>query len=267
MFIGGLALPFSNLRWEAGLFGRFMQVALRNALAELLLESLRFPAKADALHLLMAYCTEAEKGNPWVVLDTLGVDSHEEALKTLADLGLLQITEGAIGLPPEFQADRSALRAKAGMYERVLAQMIREEGEGVGRALTQAAVLFNEGLYFEVHELLEAFWMAEEDLLRKRFLQGLIQIAAGFHHLSNGNSEGAVSLLREGSEKLKGYRPTYLGVELEGVLEGIEQCSGALEQLGPHGLAAFDPSLIPKMKISLQPSGASRQLSGISPQP
>jgi len=244
-----------------------MQVALRNALAELLLEILRFPAKADALHLLMACCTEAEKGNPWVALDTLDVDGHEEALRLLANLGLLQIAEGAIGLPPEFQADRSALQAKAGVYARVLAQVIWEEGEGVGRALKQAAVLFNEGLYFEVHELLEAFWMTEEDLLRKRFLQGLIQIAVAFHHLSNGNDRGAVSLLREGSEKLKGYRPGDLGVELEGVLEGIERCGKALEHLGPHGLAAFDPSLIPKMRVSLQPSGVSRQRSGISPQP
>lgn len=242
-----------------------MQVALRNALAELLLEVLRFPAKTDALHLLMAYCAEVEKGNPWVALDTLDVEGHEEALKTLADLGLLQITEGAVGLPLEFQADRSALRAKAGVYKRVLARMIREEGEGVGRALTQAAVLFNEGLYFEVHELLEAFWMTEEDLFRKRFLQGLIQVAVAFHHLLNGNYDGALSLLREGSERLKGYRPSYLGVELEGVLEGIERCRGTLELLGPHGLTAFDPSLIPKMKVSLQPSGVSRQLSGISP--
>ena len=55
--------------------------------------------------------------------------------------------------------------------------------------------------------------------------------------------------MKEGSEKVRGYRPGSLGVELEGFFEGIERCGEAFEQLGPHGLKAFDRSLIPKMDV------------------
>ncbi|MBI3989782.1 MAG: DUF309 domain-containing protein [candidate division NC10 bacterium] len=226
-----------------------MNVALRNALAELLLTALRSPEKAQALHLLVAYCVRAAEGSPGVTLDALGLEGLQKGLTTLTDLGLFRIEDGAIELLPEFQADRSTIRTKAEVYERVLARVSQVEGEGVGRALKEAAALFNEGLYFEVHELLEACWMPEEDLLKKRFLQGLIQIAVAFHHLLNGNYEGAVSLLKEGAEKVKGYRPSYLGVELEGFFKGIARCGEALEQLGPHGLKAFDHSIIPNMDV------------------
>lgn len=46
------------------------------------------------------------------------------------------------------------------------------------------------GEYFEAHEVLEDRWRAS----RSPTLQGLIQIAAGFHHLSGGNLRGARAL-------------------------------------------------------------------------
>ena len=75
----------------------------------------------------------------------------------------------------------------------------------LGAALDQAADLFDAGLYFEVHELLEPYWMRAGGGERE-ILQGLIQVAAGFHHLANGNLKGARSLLDEGSAKLLGQR-------------------------------------------------------------
>ena len=53
-------------------------------------------------------------------------------------------------------------------------------------ALGQAALLFDGRLYFEVHELLEPYWLRAAGRERET-LQGLIQVAVGFHHLSNGN--------------------------------------------------------------------------------
>ena len=75
----------------------------------------------------------------------------------------------------------------------------------LGAALDQAADLFDAGLYFEVHELLEPYWMRAGGGERV-ILQGLIQVAAGFHHLAKGNLNGARSLLDEGSAKLLGQR-------------------------------------------------------------
>ena len=68
------------------------------------------------------------------------------------------------------------------------------------RLLDRAAELANHGLFFEVHELLEPVWFQATEPARTA-LQGLIQIAVGFHHLENGNREGARSLLVLGLAK------------------------------------------------------------------
>jgi hypothetical protein len=72
-------------------------------------------------------------------------------------------------------------------------------------ALGQAALLFDAGLGFEVHELLEAYWTRAAGAEREA-LQGLIQVAVGYQHLANGNVDGARLLLEEGSARLTGRR-------------------------------------------------------------
>lgn len=70
------------------------------------------------------------------------------------------------------------------------------------RALRGSATLFDAGLHFEVHELLEPHWVRAHGAERQA-LQGLIQVAVGFQHLANGNRQGARSLLAEGSARLR----------------------------------------------------------------
>jgi hypothetical protein len=79
-------------------------------------------------------------------------------------------------------------------------------------ALVASATLFDAGLYFEVHELLEGYWSRSTGAERQA-LQGLIQVAVGLQHLANGNIEGARSLLVEGSARLRDGRLP--GFELE----------------------------------------------------
>ena len=69
------------------------------------------------------------------------------------------------------------------------------------RRLQAAGLLFDAGLHFEVHEVLEPHWAAAQGDARET-LQGLIQIAVGYQHLANGNHAGARSLLVEGSGRL-----------------------------------------------------------------
>jgi uncharacterized protein len=80
------------------------------------------------------------------------------------------------------------------------------------QTLEAAAALFDAGLYFEVHEVLEPHWMTADGPEREA-LQGLIQIAVAWQHLANGNLAGARSLLLEGSGRLHGAR--LLGIDLE----------------------------------------------------
>ncbi len=88
----------------------------------------------------------------------------------------------------------------------------------LGQALEQAAALFDAGLGFEVHELLEHHW-ARAGGDERSALQGLIQIAVGYQHLANGNLTGARALLEEGSARARGHR--LAGVDLDAFARAV----------------------------------------------
>lgn len=77
---------------------------------------------------------------------------------------------------------------------------------------------FNRRQFFDCHEVLEEIWLQEpED--EKPFYQGLIQVAAGFHHFcEKQNLRGALSLIGAGAEKLRRYPPHYHEIDLGGLL-------------------------------------------------
>jgi Domain of unknown function (DUF309) len=93
-------------------------------------------------------------------------------------------------------------RAAAGA---VSALPVADPAHALAAALAAAAALFDAGLGFEVHEVLEAHWVSAAGDRRER-LQGLIQVAVGFQHLANGNVEGARALIGEGAARLRGGR-------------------------------------------------------------
>ena len=68
-------------------------------------------------------------------------------------------------------------------------------------ALGAGRVAFNRGAFFEAHEHWEEAWHAltGDD---RTFVQGLIQIAAGLHHLQQGRLRPADRLLHKGLAKL-----------------------------------------------------------------
>ncbi len=70
------------------------------------------------------------------------------------------------------------------------------------RALAEGCRHFDAGRYFEAHEVWEDAWRVEEGDLRL-LLQGLIQVAAGFHKgLVQGRPAGMVRLLSAGLARL-----------------------------------------------------------------
>ncbi|MFQ6013772.1 MAG: DUF309 domain-containing protein [Thermoplasmata archaeon] len=97
-----------------------------------------------------------------------------------------------------------------------------EEREArLGRALRDGVDLYNAGRFFESHEVLEDVWLEEEGDDRA-FLQGIIKLAAAFHHYGKGTYQGMWNLLRAGSRMLQPFRPAYRGVELAHFLTQIE---------------------------------------------
>ncbi len=87
---------------------------------------------------------------------------------------------------------------------------------------------FNRRQFFECHEVLEEIWL-EEPAREKPYYQGIIQVAAAFHHYQKGNLRGASSLMRAGAEKLRRYPPGHRGLDVAGLLA---QLAPWLDRLG-----------------------------------
>ena len=101
---------------------------------------------------------------------------------------------------------------------------------------------FNTRLFFEAHETWEEIWLAslEPD---KTFFQGIIQIAAAFHHYGRGNTRGARTLLRAGLGRLERF-PAIHNQRLRS-----KRCSAEARTWADTLLRGHDPgpALVPKI--------------------
>jgi uncharacterized protein len=77
--------------------------------------------------------------------------------------------------------------------------------------LAEGLNCFDSGAFFAAHEHWESVWLTAQEP-EKTFLQGLIQVAAAFHHFQRGNHEGTVSLLRSALHRLDHYPEVYAGI-------------------------------------------------------
>ena len=87
---------------------------------------------------------------------------------------------------------------------------------------------FHSGAFFEAHEHWESVWLATQEP-EKTCLQGLIQVAAAFHHFKRGNYAGTISLLRSALCRLDAYPEAFAGVAVAPLRATIRLWLGALE--------------------------------------
>lgn len=79
-------------------------------------------------------------------------------------------------------------------------------------SLLRGVELFNAQGFWHAHEAWEELWLkaAGEE---KVFLQGLIQLAAAYHHVQRGTFSGGVRLFDAALRKLEPYADGYLGID------------------------------------------------------
>ena len=80
--------------------------------------------------------------------------------------------------------------------------------------------LFNQGRYFESHEVWESLWR-DVSAVEREMLQGLIQVAAAYYHVSRGNLAGATFLLTRAREHLRPWQPVHAGVPVGDIMQRI----------------------------------------------
>lgn len=115
-------------------------------------------------------------------------------------------------------------------------------------------LFFNEGDYFEAHEVWEDQWH-ETHGPDRRFLQGMIQVAVGLLHFANGNVRGALRLYASSRDYLQPFRPGHLGLDLEKLFAEQEACYAEL-LAAPEPKPRLEPedALLPHLELTPPPS-------------
>lgn len=197
---------------------------LRNALAELAIAALR----DDDARAALAWLAAASSGPPPPVVGARLAGAH------LTDPhGALL----AVHAPWAGAARAHAARA----VEAASARARTALGTTVTEAVRDAVALWNAGLFFEVHEVLEAVWKTAAGPLRQG-LQGVIQVAVAYHHLAHDNPRGARTLMRDGRARLADVDGSMLApLDAAGLLADTDVWEGAL--LHGRPLPPSPPSL------------------------
>lgn len=113
----------------------------------------------------------------------------------------------------------------------------------------EGIALFNQGKFFECHEVLEAAWLAERGPIRYLY-QGILQVGVGFYHAGRGNCRGAIGLLESGLRNLATFEPACQGIDVASLVAAARSAKAEFERLGPDGIRNFDVSLIPQVRIT-----------------
>jgi len=115
-----------------------------------------------------------------------------------------------------------------------------------GALLVEAARAFNAGHYFEAHEILEEGLEGVPNELWELYI-GLIQIAVGYHKITQQLWRGAARMLQIGLEKVALYPATAGGLNLEALRVRVR---ADMELLRSHG---FDVEGFTRRPPRLQP--------------
>ena len=113
---------------------------------------------------------------------------------------------------------------------------VARQPEGILRTpdqtLAEAQRLFDDGMPFHAHEVLEDAWKNSPKHTRALW-KGLAQLAVGATHAARGNITGAVALLRRGADHIESYQagPPY-DIDVAGLLRWARGHATTLEATG-----------------------------------
>ena len=101
-------------------------------------------------------------------------------------------------------------------------------------ALEAGLTHFNSLEFWEAHESWEELWLvAESDL--DQFLQGLIQVAAAYHHLKRGTFPGGVRLFDSGLARLAKFDALACGIDRSDVERAAKEHRAWAAERIAHG--------------------------------
>lgn len=109
--------------------------------------------------------------------------------------------------------------------------------------------LFNQGEFWESHEALEEPWREHGS----EFYHALILYASAFVHVNRGNRHGIAAQLRKAQPLLERFRPSYLGLDVDRLLDHAAACRQLVAEVSEAPEEAWDV-LIPTPRLAFDPA-------------
>ena len=108
--------------------------------------------------------------------------------------------------------------------------------------------LFNERKFFECHEVIEELWLETPVSAPHRDLyKGVIQAAAAIYQFERGILSGALGLYKKAVDCLEKYKPFALGLDVEALIQGMEECFKDLQNSKSTCKIILQKQTIPKV--------------------
>jgi len=109
--------------------------------------------------------------------------------------------------------------------------------------LREGIHLFNDGRFFDCHEVLEGFYRETEEV-NKPFLEGLIELAAAFRLFCDfGEVKGPVRMIYQALIRLENFQPAFLQIRVEDLFQAVEAWAKAAEAPGAKPSASTIPKI------------------------
>lgn len=90
---------------------------------------------------------------------------------------------------------------------------------------------FNQGLFYEAHDVLEELWLAEGRAgVNYGFYKGLIQFAGAFVHLQKNRPGPAAALFRLSQSYLRRFPARHQDLDVAGIIKFADEWTGELER-------------------------------------
>ena len=115
--------------------------------------------------------------------------------------------------------------------------------------------LFNEGEFFEAHEVWEDIWHMAYGL-KHDFYQGMIQCAVALEHYRRSNPRGVLSLYQSYRPKFKNVPPIFMGLDVKRFLEDMHEALRPVLEADPapgKGEIVLDVGRVKKIELVYDP--------------
>jgi predicted metal-dependent hydrolase len=114
--------------------------------------------------------------------------------------------------------------------KKILALIEPFEGQELDPRYLGYFACFNDGRFFEAHEVLEDLWLGDRHGPDGAFYKGLIQLAGAFVHLQKQRPSPAAALFRLTLGNLGKYPTVHQRLNLEGLKSAIERLLEDLDE-------------------------------------